>query len=93
MGGCFGVVAHAFADYGQGDAFGFGGGGPAVAGDVEGQRNLDAYHLGNLFQIVVDVVTHVTIGASLVGTGIPDDGEQVIGGVLGVLVKYQCKRA
>ena len=34
LGGCFGVVAHAFADYWQWDTFGFGGGGPAVAGDV-----------------------------------------------------------
>lgn len=81
-------MAHAFADYGQGNSFGFGCGGPAVASDVEGQRNLDSYHLGDLFQVVIDVVAHVAVGASLVGSGILDDGQQVVGGVLGILVEY-----
>ena len=81
-------MAHAFADDAQGDAFGFCGGGPAVAGDVEGKRNLDAYHLGYHFQVVVDVVSHVSVGASLVGAGILDDGEQVVGGVFGILIEY-----
>lgn len=74
LGGCFTIVAHAFADYAQGDAFGFSGGGPTVTGDVESQRYLDTYHLGYLFQVVIDVVAHVAVGVSLVGTGIPDDG-------------------
>lgn len=45
-----------------------------MAGDVEGQWDLDAYHLGYLFQIVVDVVAHVAVGASLVDTGVLDNG-------------------
>ena len=88
MGRGFRVVAHAFADYAQWDAFGFGGGGPTVAGDVESQRYLDAYHLGYLFQVVIDVIAHVAVGVSLVGTGILDDGEQIVSGVFGVLVEY-----
>ena len=59
-----------------------------MAGDIEGQRNLDSYHLGYLFQVVVYVVAHVTVDTSLVGARILDDGEQVVGSVLRVLVKY-----
>ena len=88
LSGCFTVVTHAFRDYRKGDALCFGGGGPAVAGDVEGQRNLDSYHLGYLFQVVIDVVAHVAVGASLVGAGILDDRKQVIGCVLWILVEY-----
>ena len=58
-----------------------------MAGDVESQRNLDANHLGYYFQVVIDVITDVTVGASLVGAGILDDGEQVIGSIFGILVK------
>lgn len=59
-----------------------------MAGDIESQRDLDAYHLGCLFQIVIDVVAHVAVGTSLVGAWIPDDGEQIVGGVFRVLVEY-----
>lgn len=45
-----------------------------MAGYVEGQRDLDSYHLGYLFQVVVDIVAHVAVGTSLIGAGIPDDG-------------------
>ena len=41
-----------------------------MAGDVESQRNLDANHLGYYFQVVIDVITDVTVGASLVGAEI-----------------------
>ena len=44
-----------------------------MACDVEGQRDLDSYNLGYFFQVVVDVVAHVTIGASLVCAGVLDD--------------------
>jgi len=59
-----------------------------VAGDVEGQRDLDSYHLGYLFQVVVDVVAHVAVGASLVSAGVLDDGQQVVGGVFGIFIEY-----
>lgn len=59
-----------------------------MAGNVEGQRDLDAYHLGYLFQVVVDVVAYVAVGASLVGAGVLDDGEQVVGSVFGVPIEY-----
>lgn len=59
-----------------------------MAGDVESQRDLNTYHLGNLFQVVVDVVAHVAVSASLVGAWIPDDGEQIVGGVFRGLVEY-----
>ena len=36
LGGCFTIVAHTFADDTQGNALGFGRGGPAMAGYVEG---------------------------------------------------------
>ena len=58
-----------------------------MAGDVEGQRDLDSYHLGYLFQVVVDVVAHVSVGASLVSAGVLDDGQQVVGGVFGILIE------
>ena len=59
-----------------------------MTSDVKGQRDLDSYHLGYLFQVVVDVVAHVSVSASLVGAGILDYGEQVFGGVFWVLVEY-----
>lgn len=59
-----------------------------MAGDVESQRNLDANHLGYYFQVVIDVVAHVAVGASLVGAGVLDDGEQVVGSVFGVPIEY-----
>ena len=86
--GCgFRVVAHAFADYRQRYALCFSCGCPAVAGNVEGQRDCDADHSGYGFQVVVDVIAYVAVGASLVGAGITDDGQQVFAFVLGVLVK------
>ena len=88
MGSCFAVVAHAFGDNGERNAFGFGGGGPAVAGYVEGQGDCDADHFGYSFQVMVDVIAGITIGASLVDSGISDDGQQVVAGILGVLVEY-----
>ena len=72
MGGGFAVVAHTLADYAQGNTLGFGSGGPAVAGDVESQWDLDSCHLGYLFQVVIDVVAHVAVGATLVGAGVLD---------------------
>ena len=59
-----------------------------MTSDVKGQRDLDSYHLGYLLQVVVDVVAHVAVSTSLVGTGILDDGQQVVGGVFGILVEY-----
>ena len=59
-----------------------------MAGNVEGQGDLDSYHVGYLFQVVVDVVAHVAVGASLVGTGVLDNGEQIVSGIFWVLVKY-----
>lgn len=73
MGGCLAVVAHPFGDDGEGDAFGAGGGGPAVAGYVERQGDGDAGERGDAFEVVVDVVAHVAVGASLVCSGVADD--------------------
>ena len=58
-----------------------------MARNVEGQRNQDAYHLGYLFQVVIYIIAHVAVGASLVSAGILDDGQQVVGGVLGILCR------
>ena len=58
-----------------------------MAGDVESQRSLDANHLGYYFQVVIDVITDATVGASFVGAGILDDGELIIGSIFGILVK------
>lgn len=58
-----------------------------MAGNIEGQRNCNADHSGYVFQIVVDVIAYVAVGASLVGAGITDDGQQVFAFVLCVLVK------
>ncbi len=89
MGGCLAVVAHAFGDYGERDAFGFGSGSPAVAGYVEGQRDCYSYHYGDTFQAVVDVVACVAVGASLVESGIANDGHEVAAFVFGILVEYR----
>ena len=59
-----------------------------MAGDIEGLRDLNAYHLGYLFQVVVDVIDDIMVGASFVGAGILDDGQQIVSCVFGVLVKY-----
>lgn len=45
-----------------------------MTSDVKGQRDLDSYHLGYLLQVVVDVVAHVSVGASLVGAWVLDYG-------------------
>lgn len=88
MGSRFAVVAHAFGDYGEWYTFGFGRGGPAVACDVEGQRDCDVYLFGYSFQVVVDVVAGVAVGTARVDSGIADDGQQIVAGVLGVFVEY-----
>ena len=89
LGGGLAVVAHAFGNDRKRNAFGLGGGGPAVAGDVEGQRHCHAHHAGYAFQVVVDVVADVAVGASLVGADVADDGEQEIAFVLGIFVEYR----
>lgn len=58
-----------------------------MAGDVEGQGNLDACHFGYCFQVVVDIVTSVAVSASFVSAGILDYGLQIVGGVFGLFVK------
>ncbi len=58
-----------------------------MAGNVEGQRDCDTDHSGYGFQVVIDVVANVAVGASLVGAGITDDGQQVFAFVLWILVK------
>ena len=87
MGGGFAVMAHTFGDDGEWDAFGFGGGCPTVAGHVEGQRDRDSDHFGYAFEIVVDVVASVAVGVSLVGAGIADYRQKIVGGVFRVLVE------
>lgn len=81
-------MAHPFGDDGERNAFGAGGGGPAVACYVERQGNGDAGHRGDAFEVVVDVVAHVAVGAPFVCSGVADDGEQVAAAVLGVFVEY-----
>lgn len=73
MGGCFAVVAHAFRDYGQWDALGFGCRCPAMTGDVKSQWNCYSNHSGNTFKTVVDVVASVAVGASFIESGISDN--------------------
>lgn len=58
-----------------------------MAGNVEGQRNCYANHPGNTFQTVIDIVASVAVSASLVESGIADDGQQVVAFVFGVLVE------
>ena len=45
-----------------------------MAGNVKGQRDCDTDHSGYGFQVVVDVIAYVAIGASLVGAGITEIG-------------------
>lgn len=49
-------MTHTLGDYREWDTFGFGGRGPAVTGDIEGQRDGDTDHSGDTFEIVVDVI-------------------------------------
>lgn len=84
----FAVVAHPFADDAERDALGFGGGGPAVAGDVESQGDCDADQSGDAFQVVIDVVAGVAVGTALVEPWVADDGQQVVARVFGVFVEY-----
>lgn len=88
LGSCFAVVAHAFGNYRERNAFGFRGGGPAVAGDVEGQRDGDADHRGYSFQVVVDVVAGVAGDASFVDSLVADYRKQVVAFVFGIFVEY-----
>ena len=41
-----------------------------MAGDIKGQWDCYVNHSGNAFQAVVDVVAGVTVGASLVESGV-----------------------
>lgn len=59
-----------------------------MAGNIEGQRDCYADHSGDTFQAVVDVVAGVAVGASLIETGIADDGQQVVAFVFGIFVEY-----
>mgnify|MGYP007059014896 CR=1 FL=1 len=59
-----------------------------MTSNVEGQRDCDSDHSGDAFQTVVDVVAGVAVGASLVESGISDDGQKVITLVFGILVEY-----
>lgn len=45
-----------------------------MSGNVEGQRYCYADHSGYGFQVVVDVVADIAVCASLIGSGITDDG-------------------
>ena len=58
-----------------------------MAGNVESQRNCYTHHSGDSFQTVIDIVAGVTVSASLVESGIADDGQQVVAFVFGVLVE------
>ena len=66
LGGGFAVVAHAFADYREGDALGFGYRCPAVAGYVEGKWNFNPYFLSYAFQVMVDVVANIPVCRAVV---------------------------
>lgn len=57
-----------------------------MTGNVECEWNCYAYHLCHGFQIVVDVVAGVAVYATLVGVGITDYREQIVGGILRVFV-------
>lgn len=58
-----------------------------MSGDVHGQWDIDANHLGDGFQVVVDVVANVAVGASRVRVRISDDGHEVFSRVLRVFVE------
>ena len=45
-----------------------------MEGNVHRQRDVDSDHAGYLIQVVIDVVTDVEVGASLVDTLCLDDG-------------------
>ena len=80
-------MTHALGDYREWDTFGFGGRGPAVTGNVKGQRDGDTDHSGDTFEIVVDVIAGVPVGTSFVCAGIADDRQKVVGGVFMVFVE------
>ena len=85
MGGSFGVVAHAFADDGEGDALALGDAGPGVAGHVEGERNLQSGQPCDFLQLTVRAGDGVPVLVPVVGVG--EDGQQIgIGGRGGVFV-------
>lgn len=73
LGCCLTVVAHAFGYDRERDALGFGGGCPAMTGNIEGQRYGYTNHFCDSFQVMVDIVTGIAIGASLVDSGVADD--------------------
>lgn len=80
-------MAHAFADYGEGDAFGFGGGCPAVTCDVHGEGYRYADFLGYGLKVVVDAVAYVAVGVAFVCAGSPDDREKESGRIFGIFVE------
>ena len=59
-----------------------------MAGNVEGQGDCYSDHSGNTFKAMVDVVAGVAVGATLVESGIADNGQQVVALVFEVLVLY-----
>lgn len=60
-----------------------------MTGDVESLRNCYSDHSGDTFQAVVDVVAGVTVGASLVESGITNDRQQVAAFVFGIFVEWK----
>ncbi len=82
-------MSHSLADYAYGDSFRFGCACLAVPRNIERQRDANAHFLGYLFQIVVDIVAGISVGATLIRAGIPYDGQKVVGNVFKVFVEYE----
>lgn len=68
-------MTHALGDDRKGNAFGFGGGSPAVAGYVECEGDGDVEDFCYLFEPTVDVVSDVAVCPALVDAGVAYDGE------------------
>lgn len=86
-GGHFGVVAQSVADDTERYTFRFGCGGPAVASHIKRQRDRQSDYSGNSFQVSVDIVAYVAVGASFVGARLPDYGQQIVSMVFWIFVQ------
>ena len=82
MCGLVGMVAHPFADDGDGNVHISGNGCPGVAGNVGGKGHFQAYPFADFLQCTIDVFLHTLILPVFCSVRFSDDGEH-IGAVFG----------
>ena len=87
LGRGFWVMSHSFTNYTYGNPLCFGSRSPTMSRNIKGQGNCDTDHRSNLLQIIVDVVSYITIGTSFVSFSFTYYRQQVTRAIFWVSIK------